>query len=421
MANTFKSFFTGLFGTTMKPQLDADGFLPITNILSVSPQFNDYSREIQKINAVFQSPALLKIFALQCDLFSLGKIKLFSKDKEIFEDPLLNLLANPNPYQSTSQLLWDFMFWSMLGNAYCYVDSNIIDNSTNKIYFLESSKIEWPQNFKNKKDKLLFSKKSEKEIFDTSIIYRYEDGSTLSIPLSKIICITDLTNGTGNWFKGNSRIDAIYKIISNSEAALDAKNINTQYSGKFLVAGTQNPNDISKLPLSFEEKTDIETKMNGNKKVHAVKSMIEIKRFVENLQNLALDESYLSSYFLIGNMFNIPRDVLEAYASATYENQEKARASHVSYTLQPKGNDFLQKLGKRFSYTDKKLVIDWSHLPFMQVFEEQHAKTQLIKIQTFSNLLNQGVSLEEANKYLELNFKTGEKIIDPKNNLNTSQ
>ena len=391
--------------------------MPITSLWGVSPQFNDYSKDLDKFKAVLTSPALLKVFALQCDLFSLGRVKVVrNSGKEAEQDPAIDLLNAPNPFQSGSQFLWDFMFWNMLGNAHCYVDTKLVDS--NKLYFLQPSKMEWPNVLENKKDKLIFSNAAQKQLIDTNIVYRYDDGTSINIPISRIISIQDLSNGTGNWFKGNSRIDALYKIISNSEAALDAENINIRYSGKFLVSGQADPKDVSKLPLTNEEKFDIETKMNGRKQVHAVKSLIDIKRFTDNLRNLELGKHYLESYYLIGQMYNIPKDVLEAYTTgATYENQEKATAKHISYTLQPKGNDFMQALTNHFGYTNKRLIITWDHLPFMQVFEKERVAVQESQIRTMAAMLKMGIDLEEINQFLKTDFKTGE-YVEPKPKVN---
>ena len=124
------------------------------------------------------------------------------------------------------------------------------------------------------------------------------------------------------------------------------------------------------------------------------------------MASLQLDEKYLNQYFLIGNMYGIPRDVLEAYTSATYENQEKARMAHVSYCLQPKGNAFMNDFEYFFGYREsgKNIYIDWSHLPFMQVFEEQKSSVEKSKIDSLTLLLSLGVPLTEANAYLDLDF-----------------
>jgi hypothetical protein len=418
---TVKSVLSGLFSSIYKPRRDDDGFIPLTSIVGIAPRFNEYGKNVEKLQAILSNPALLKVFCLQCDMFSLGKICVEQDEIEVPDDPIAELLNNPNPLQSRSQFLWDFMFWTMVGTSYCYVDSAIANNKENKIYFLDPTKMEFPDELVRAQDKFVFSNKTKADLLNMKIKYKFLDGSSTQMPLSKIIIITDMTNGTGNWFKGSSRIDALYKVISNTEAALDATNINTRYSGKFLVSGTQDPKDVSKVPLSTEDAQDMETKINGRKQVHAYKSMVEIKRFVEDLRKMELGKNYLESYFLIGSMYNIPRDVLEANVSSTYENQEKARASHVSYTLQPKGNDLMQQLAAYFKYDvlKKKIEIKWDHLPFMQVFEKDRALTRQAQSVTLTNLLKLGVSIEEANSFLGTNF-TNAKYEQPKQN-NTTQ
>lgn len=400
------------------------------SLFSARPRFNDLINDTKKLNAILRSPAVLKIFCLQCDLFSLGKVEVFDKnDKPVKADPMLDRLNNPNPFQTRSQFLWDMMFWNMFGNVYLYIDSDVETNPDLKMYMLQPDKMDWPVGFDEKADRMVFSKKGIEEYKKINIKYKYNDGSTLDIPLSRIICISDLTNGIGNWFKGPSRLDALYKIITNSETVLDTENINYRYAGKFLVAGKADPNNVDQLPMGQDEKESIEEKMNGSKKVHAVKSMIEIKRFVEEMRYLQLSESYMDQYYRIGGTYNIPGDVLEAYVTgkpggSTYENQEKARGAHVSYTLQPKGNDFMERIAKRFGYPEmgKSVRMTWQDLPFMRVFEKDKAVVQYQKTQSLTNLLKLGVSLPEANAFLETDFKTG-KYEQPKANTgqNTGQ
>lgn len=400
--NWFSSIFHSLRNAT------GSTFLPF-RFWSTSPQFNDYTKDSEKINAVFSNPAMLKVISLQCDLFSLAEVYVYKDGKRIDDDPAIDRLNSPNPLQSRRQFLWDYMLWTMIGNANLYIDSKDAASERNRLYFLENNKIEWPISLEKAKDKLVFSKSAEEELMNTQITYRYADGTTFKFPLRKVKVITDLSNGLGNWFKGFSRIDALHKVISNSEASLDAKNINTRYSGKFMVAGKSDIDDITKTGLSTIEKTDIETKIDGDKKVHAVKTLIDIKRFVEDIGKLKLDEGYIASYFIIGNLYNIPRDVLEAYASSTYENQGKATAKHVSYTLDPKGQDLASSLGKHWGYDKegKTIVFSWDHLPFNQIFEKERAITDQIKAQTFISLRKSGVSLDDANIFLDTNFKEG--------------
>lgn len=352
------------------------------------------------------NPAMLKVIAIQCDLFSLGKITVEDKDGKALEtDPFLNLIDNPNPFQTKSQFLWDAMFWEMLGNAYCYVDSRVVDGINNKLYFLDPSKMFWPVTLQKDADKLMFAGSSLADLKKNVITYRYVDGTSITIPIDRIIHLADLTNGVGNWLKGPSRVDALTKIISNSEHAIDAKNINVRYSGKFLVGAKT---DATKIGLGEEEKKSISDNVDEqDQRVWPVKADINIRRFVEDMGALKLGEAYLEDYFIIGSMYGIPRDVLEAYQSSTYENQEKARASHVSYCLEPKGNDLMDRFERHFNYVKqgKNIKICWNHLPFMQVFEKDKNEAAKTKVEILSSLLQDGVSVEQANEFLGTKFE----------------
>jgi len=193
-------------------------------IINASTQFNTFGKEKEKLAIVLSNPAVLKVFAIQCDLFSMGKVCVQDdKGEEIEEDPFLNLLNAPNPFTKTeTQFLWDFMFWNMLGTSYCYVDSALPDRKGNRMYFLDPCKIEWPQELERKKDKMIFSDAEIKSIMDTTITYRYADGNKFDFPFSRLVIAHDLTNSIGNFFKGPSRLDALIKIISNSEHVLDS-------------------------------------------------------------------------------------------------------------------------------------------------------------------------------------------------------
>ncbi len=374
------------------------------NTLHASTQFNTYQKDVEKLAAVLSNPAALKVFSLQCDLFSLGEVYVKDMNDKVLEnDPFITLIHNPNPFQCKSQFLWDFMFMTMLGNDYCYSDSAIVEKPGNKLYHLINHKIEWPQSMERNKDKLIFSDDAVNEFKKQTIVYRYEDGTVFAFPLDRLIITHDLTNGLGNFYKSPSRLDALYKVISNSEHALDAKNINVRYSGKFLVGSN---NALNTVGLSETEKQDITDKMESDKKVFPLKTLVQIRRFVENMANLQLDECYIKDYYIIGGMYNIPRDVLEGYLSSTYENQEKARMSHVSYTLSPKGNEFFNSFEKHFRYREagKNICIDWDHLPMMQVFQKDKSEIEKNKIESLTSLLSLGVPLKEANKYLGLDF-----------------
>lgn len=330
----------------------------------------------EKLRVVTNSPALLKVISLDCDIFSLGKINQYQEGKVKEYDFLYSLSKKPNITQTWTQFLWDYKFWlDIFGVAYLYNPNNssaIKDN--NSLQWLNPVNIVWDSNTENKLKKFFFSASSYRDVLKNTITYRFENGESKKIQLDEIVPFYDLTNaGTNNPLNGYSRIDSLYKVIKNSELSLDAKAINLEFAQKFLVAGQADPNNVTETPMTRVEQMDIETKVRGGKQVHAIKSMIDINRFVEDIGKLKLDESFYNDYFMFGTMFNIPRDILEAnLRGSTYENQEKAMARLVEYCQSPKGQMLTDWLESQYSLQDIRM--SWGHLMFNQVFEKEKAE-----------------------------------------------
>jgi hypothetical protein len=314
----------------------------------------------------------------------------------------------------------------MIGNSYLYTVNRGVDSDYTKQYFLDPSKMEWNKKIENDCDKMILSKTEESEIYNQEITYRYNDGSKVKIKLKDISIFSDLSNGVGNWFKSPSRLETLYKVISNSEASLDSANVNIRYAGKFIVAGKHNPENVSDTPMGSDEVQSIDSSMNKEGKiVYPVKSMIDVKRFVENIANLKLEESYMNAYYIIGSMYGIPRDLLEAYLKdgSKFNNQSVALQKHITYTIQPKMDSLANDRTKKFKLNEqgKRLVISYDHLPVMQANEKETAEVKRLKAETMESLQRAGVSQEEINAFLDINFKNVKPIKSDEQRLQTGQ
>jgi hypothetical protein len=332
---------------------------------------NKFKSDKQKIDTVLSNPAVLKVFALNCDLFSLGKI-----NNSTTIDFLYTQRKKPNFKQNWTQFLWDYMFFNQLGTAYLWTPNNRL-NETSPIQWLNPANIEFDSTLVDKINALILSNITFKDVLKGTI--RYNNGNTTKlIPLSEITPFYDLTNSVSdNAFKGVSRLDALYKIVTNSENALDAKGINLEFSRKFIASSKSE--SLESVNMTNEEKQSIEGVVRSNKDVHAIKKPIDIKRFVDDIARLKLDECFYNDFFMIGSMYGIPRDVLEAnIKSSTYENQEKAINRHVEYVLKPKGQNLTDSLSELFNFTD--LFMTWEHLAFNQVFEKERQEVIRLKL-----------------------------------------
>lgn len=335
----------------------------------ISPTANNRSRfvsEFIKLNTILNSPACLKVLSLNCDLFSLGKI---NSEKDV--DILYNIAKRPNPKQTWTQFMWDYMFWLQTGTAYLWNPSGKILNDNTGIQWLNPAYIVWDTSLLQKLQGLIFSQSTFKDVLKGTLSYNLPNGQSKQIPLSEITPFFDLTNGvSGNFYKGASRIDALYKIIINAESGLDAKNINLEYSQKFMAS--QKSESLTDVNMSEDEKQSIEGSIRSAKTLHAIKKPVEIKRFVDDIGKLQLDPQYLSDVYSIGNMFGIPKDILEASLNgkgSTYENQEKSMGRHTEYVMKPKGQMLTDEFKSIFSNVPQDAFMSWQHLAFNQVFE----------------------------------------------------
>ena len=353
---------------------------------------------------MFSNPAMLKVIALQSDTFSLGKIT----DENGNETQLTQKLLQPNFFQTQRQFLWDFMCYNMMGTATFYTPSKVLSDRS-IMYWLNPACIEFPQKTLNELDKLVLTQQRFNQIQNLPIKYNYSDGTSLKLKLKDIKPFFDLSNGaSGNWYKGQSRIDALYKVIANSEEALNSKGVNLRFAGKHLVSGDNDPTKALDLPMGNVEKESVESRLMTSKPVHALKSQVDIKRFVDDMRKLQLDEAYLASYFIIGNMYNIPREVLELELKGGIgdkgNSEDKARASHVTYTLQPKGDDMINGIAQFFGETTV-YKMSWEHLPFMRASELTNADIRNKDANTYEKLVTNGVTNESAAEYLDYDFE----------------
>ena len=332
----------------------------------------------QKLNIVLKNPACLKVFSLHCDLYSLGRTNLYDNDELKEVNFLYKTKKKPNPFQTWKQFDWDYKLWRMLGMGVMYRTNNTFTEST-QLYWLNPANIDF-QGGKNRFSRFIFSVLGTNDIKKETIKYTFPDGSVSNIKINELSFFFDLSNGlNGNWFEGNSRLDALYKVIANNESSLDAQNINLEFSQKFMAS--QRTDSLSEVPLTDEDKESIEGSTRSNKKVHAVKKPVDVKRFVDDIARLKLDETYFNTAYIVGNMYNTPKDILELYlkGGSTFENQEKSMARMVEYCLSPAGEDYTDEFESLFNYEDIRK--EWNHLMFNQVFEKERQEVIKMKLE----------------------------------------
>ena len=157
---------------------------------------------------------------------------------------------------------------------------------------------------------------------------------------------------------------------------------------------SQRTDSLSEVPLTDEDKESIEGSTRSNKKVHAVKKPVDVKRFVDDIARLKLDETYFNTAYIVGNMYNTPKDILELYlkGGSTFENQEKSMARMVEYCLSPAGEDYTDEFESLFNYEDIRK--EWNHLMFNQVFEKERQEVISMKLENEARARELDIKIE---------------------------
>ena len=344
-----------------------------------------------KLDLAFENPAFLKVLTLNCDLFSLGKINEYENNKKKEIDFLYSIKKKPNHFQTWTRFNWEYLMYRMIfGYSVLRIVGNDLSRAT--LYWLNPARMDY-----NGKEfsRIVYSESEFKALKRKTVKYQHLDGKWEDIQLSELEFIQDLSNTcNSNLLIGRSRMDSLWDVIGNSGQSIRAKGGNLDFADKFLVAGQTNPNDITVLTMSEDDKRSAEDILKGNKRVHAIKSRVDINRFTDNFANLKLDDSYIHDLYVIGSMYGTPREVIDANVKgSTYENQEKSTGKHVEYSLKPAGTALTDVFEERFNYQD--LRMEWNHLSFNQVFEKDKAERQGIQLDNLKKAIDMGVTVPD--------------------------
>jgi hypothetical protein len=360
--NWFYSFLDGLLGNNTK----------------------GFKSEQAKLDTILCNPAVLKILCYLADTYSQLKIDKFINDKLVEKDFLYSYQKSPNNWQTWTDLFWEHRFWLASGTAYLYVDSNVW-------YYLRPTGLNFTSEQIKAYSQISFSDKYKNDLKRKTFKYTNPNGVVNVLKFSNLYIFTDLSGGvSGNWLKGNSRLDALYQIAVNSDLALKSKGTNLKYSQKFLVSGQHDPKDTTSRPMSDTEKDSIEDSLENGRKVNATKSKIDMQQMVSNLAQLKLDEAFESDLVKVANMYGIPKDVIDILAKgSTYENQEKSLGKFINYNEAPK----VQQMTDTYEniLNEEDLRGSFKHLPFNSVFEVEKIANRKIELESLKIAQELGV------------------------------
>lgn len=343
-------------------------------------------------------------------MFSRGRVCVLDKDgNEIENDPFLEKMANPNFSQSQQDFLYQHLFFKGLGNNLTRVISRNKRQDIEGVISLNNlvpNLIDY--NEVNDVKKFTFAKSDINDIKGKHILYRL-DGKDVEIPLNELAFFYDVSNGlkADSRFKSPSRIEALMGSIKNIEEAQKAKNINLNFSAKYIASGksVSSADVFSDTILGHAEKQEIETRLY-HKDIHAIANGLEVHNLANDFRKLMYDDSMAADMLRISNAYGMSKDVLNwaLNGASTHENQKTAVVDWIQNSIQFEGDDWSNTYNNYFGYQEKgkKIVMKYDHLPMMQILEEKRMESIKSKIEIAEGLVRLGKTQQEALKEVGL-------------------
>jgi len=337
------------------------------------------------------TPALLfvsKLFS-QAD-FYMENVK--TKEKK-YEHKVLDMLNNPNYYQTKMDLLESLMFMQIAnGVAVLYKKSVIgMPDEVGAVYLLDYNKITWPENFKTNTS----IKKEDNNIGKQKIKYD-KDGENLDIAIDDLYFFYDMPNAfnSKNLFSCKSRLDGLKQTLINTSDSLVAKNIILKTNGKEMLTGASDG-----FPLSEDEKKEAQRLMNNRYGLSSTRSRSIVtkanltwKSLHIAVRDLGLDESVKVDGNIIYTALHIPKDILSLEAKkTTYNNFKESMVSYIQNETQSTLDAFCEVINTSSSDKKWKLKGAYNHLPVMQYIMLERYDVVKKQGDALKSLLDNGV------------------------------
>lgn len=367
------------------------------NFYDISTAENWFS-QTSDLNLSLSHPILSGAMLFVSKLFSqaefyIGESKDSNNSKK--KNNLIDLLNNPNIYQTRQDFLETLMFVMMAqGVAVVGLEKVIGWNTPRSMHVLNKDLISWPDDF----DKAKF-KENDRGLLELKITYD-KNGENIKYKLKDLLFFYDLPNGIGrNPFKVKSRVDGLRQVLINTHDSLSAKNIILKTNGKELITGKSNG-----FPLSPDDQQKIESLYNNKYGVSfnrvrgiVTKSELNHKSLHIALRDLGLDDSIKIDGNLIYTALHIPKDILSLEAKkTTYNNFKESMVSYVQNEMQPTLKSVISVFNKHFNNNNDVLNGDYDHLPIMQFVRLEKYKVIKSRVEALKIAREAGLQDQDA-------------------------
>lgn len=327
-----------------------------------------------------------------------------------YDDPLLDIIKNPNPYQTTVDLIKQlYIYKTVYGWAYQKpFSARGYDPET--IYNLNPELITFDNSKRN--PLLVWKRSSKKEISQDE--FKYDDNGTVrDYRFSEVLKFYDQSNGLGtdkeSMYTSPSKVESIIKNISNLELGLDGENVIIQTIGREVMHTASVKRDAERFtsgvtPITDTERKDIDNKLNNKSflksrrlRTFTPRNPIEHKDLSLKLKDYDLDTSISKQETIIARSLGIPLELYQAYKSnSKFENRHEAIVEVIDNINESFIQDIAKMWTKSFGDINRPYVATIDHIRSMKKEENKKADTALKITTAILNLQRAGLDNDKS-------------------------
>lgn len=371
-------------------------------------------------------------------MLSSGNFTSKNGDKDIENDPLIELLNNPNEYQTGEELLkcWSYYF-DAHGWVYIYPSSNSVgfenqlkSNSIvkSKLYVLDPDLIKFTHTNISNRILSLFGA-------ENPVKFDYEPLGLKGVKYSEIVPYFDIRQNSEKPYIGVSRLLALGQQIQNYFIAMQGKEHLLKSVGGQLIVLDGKTDDFG-LDVLVPDKFDNIVDENGNPKTVTHKENLEnqlnktglgsnyksisfmnlpLKKInlSDGLDKIKFDAYALEDARAIYNKFNIPQEFqnLTTKTSATADDKTSSLMWYIQNSTEPTGNQLPMKLAKFYNH-ENTVKLSFSHLPVFQENEETRVDVNVKVVDMYVRLFEAELIDEKDLKLILKNYGITSKKIN---------
>ncbi len=357
------------------------------------------------LNYYTSVPELAAIINYRAKVFADMSVKARkTKTGEEVDIPLLQLLNNPNPYQSFRELAQQYSITKDLyGNAYLH-----------PVFAYDRQKARALYNLPAANARIDFAEDMAPNPFNlsdyTDYVQEYKfqfQGSTLKYTPEEIIHYNDnsVSFEGDKWLMGISRITPLAQACENIKTAYEVRGV-IQGNSPLGILTNRTTDGQGTVPILPDDKKQIQDdlkKYGATKKKYqfiVTSASLNYVSMAISMGGLKLFEEVDADQSTIADAFSFPVELFQN--NVTYENKKEAKKQLYQDSIIPEARVWLDGLTKFFKLDGVELYPDYSHVSVLQEDLERKSKMWDSTVKALSKAMADGaMTAEEYRMNLE--------------------